>query len=38
MRLLIIAVLTALVLVSCTSQKKVMDSWINNTKQDLVLK
>lgn len=38
MRLVFMAAFAALVFVSCTSQKKVMDSWINNTKRDLVLK
>lgn len=39
MRLLIaLTVFAAFLLTSCTSERKVMDSWINNTKRDLVLK
>jgi hypothetical protein len=36
MKLLIIGI--AVLLASCTSQRKIMDTWIGSTKHDLVLK
>jgi hypothetical protein len=31
-------ILLALILASCSSEKKMMDSWLGDTKQDLILK
>ena len=38
MKLLFYMIITAIVITSCVSQRKSMDSWIGATAQDLILK